>query len=1468
MKLLSKKKIAFNLLFLIFPLCICAQNVKVELTFTYFNTATKTFTVNDLKVIDLPTGATAFWYDTITGGTALAPTTPLVSGQVYYLETIPAANIGTRLQTIVYEISPLIEADKPNDLCVGDQVTMMAKGMLTKEQFEIDNTNGNGLNLTKIIDYGNSSYYVREEKMSWEAANNLINTIPGAAMYIINDTAEENTVYNELVNLGIAVANDPNAFWLGLKQYANATDFDDTINQTGWYWIDGTALNYSNWSASEPNDYRDAPGMTPPFKLYENGGINDEDYAQFDFQNRGIKWNDAPNDTPNRNSFPIFEFTGTTGLQWYKLNTSTNAYEIILGETSGDLQVTALEPSQKYRLEFLMNGQTVGLEYEVTAVNTQIYPIPTNLTTACDDETDPLAQDGIVDFDTTNFENLLLNGQTGVNVIYTDASGALLPSPLPNPFTTGTQSVSVRVESVTNASCIATGTIDFVVNPLPRIRTNADGSEDVTVCAASASTTAVLDAGIDDGSPATNYTYVWSKDGSPISPAETNETLTVSTSGNYEVEVTSIATGCASERSINFELITAPVVNPIAMNLTTACDDETDPLLQDGSVTFDTSTFESTLLGGQTGMAISYTDASGAVLPSPFPASFTTGTQTINVRIESVSKPSCYSTGTIDFVVNPLPRIRTNSNGSEDVNICSTSGTTTTVLDAGIDDGSPATNYTYIWSKDGSPISPAETNETLTVSTSGNYEVEVTSIATGCASERSINFEIITAPVVNPIPTNLTTSCDDETDPLTQDGSVTFDSSTFESTLLGGQTGMAISYTDASGAALPSPFPASFTTGTQTIDVRIESISNPSCYSTGTIDFVVNPLPRIRTNNNGSEDVSICSTLGTTSTVLDAGIDDGSPATNYTYIWSKDGSPISPAQTNETLTVSTSGNYEVEVTSIATGCASERSINFEIITAPVVNPIPTNLTTACDDETDPLTQDGSVTFDSSTFESALLGGQTGMAISYTDASGAALPSPFPSTFTTGTQTINVLIESVTTPSCYSTGTIDFVVNPLPRIRTNSDGSEDVSICSTSGTTTTVLDAGIADGSPATDYTYVWSKDGSPISPAQTNETLTVSTSGNYEVEVTSIATGCASERSINFEIITAPVVNPIPTNLTTSCDDETDPLTQDGSVTFDSSTFESTLLGGQTGMTISYTDASGAVLPSPFPSTFTTGTQTINVLIESVTTPSCYSTGTIDFVVNPLPRIRTNSNGSEDVSICSTSGTTTTVLDAGIDDGSPASDYTYVWSKDGSPISPAQTNETLTVSTDGLYSVEVSSVATNCTSFREIKVLYSSEPKIKSIDTVDLSDENSITINMEDSFGTYEYSVTGASGPFQSSNYFDNLAPGVYDVYVNDLNGCGSDSDTVYLLGIPKFFTPNNDGFNDYWTVKGLDANSSMNTMITIYDRYGKLIKQFRPTEPGWDGTYQNSPLPTNDYWYSVVLSDRRVIKGHFTLKR
>ncbi len=89
-------------------------------------------------------------------------------------------------------------------------------------------------------------------------------------------------------------------------------------------------------------------------------------------------------------------------------------------------------------------------------------------------------------------------------------------------------------------------------------------------------------------------------------------------------------------------------------------------------------------------------------------------------------------------------------------------------------------------------------------------------------------------------------------------------------------------------------------------------------------------------------------------------------------------------------------------------------------------------------------------------------------------------------------------------------------------------------------------------------------------------------------------------------------------------------------------------------------------------------------------------------------------------------------------------------------------------------------------------------------------------------------------------------------------------------MNYPKFFTPNGDGHNDTWNIKGLSVQPD--AKIYIFDRFGKLLKQLSPAGEGWDGTFGGRPVPSTDYWFTVEYNDfqgnRREFKGHFSLKR
>lgn len=276
--------------------------------------------------------------------------------------------------------------------------------------------------------------------------------------------------------------------------------------------------------------------------------------------------------------------------------------------------------------------------------------------------------------------------------------------------------------------------------------------------------------------------------------------------------------------------------------------------------------------------------------------------------------------------------------------------------------------------------------------------------------------------------------------------------------------------------------------------------------------------------------------------------------------------------------------------------------------------------------------------------------------------------------------------------------------------------------------------------------------------------------------------------------------------------------------------------------------------------------QKIWIRVESTLDNACYGLGAyITLQVDPKPNINTNEDQSETKLVCSNLPTFFVELDAGITDGSSVNNYTYTWSKDGNIIADAK-DSILNVNAIGTYSVEVVTPK-GCSRTRTIKVITSDIAHIDSIDIVDLSDTNSVTVNVSGQ-GKYEYSIDAPNGPFQAVNFFNNVTAGIHEIYIFDKNNCGTISKAIAVVGIPKFFTPNGDGYNDYWNIKGINQSFNTNSTIYIFDKYGKLIKQILASDKGWDGMLNGNQMPADDYWFTVKLQDGRESKGHFSLKR
>ncbi|WNH09823.1 T9SS type B sorting domain-containing protein [Thalassobellus suaedae] len=227
----------------------------------------------------------------------------------------------------------------------------------------------------------------------------------------------------------------------------------------------------------------------------------------------------------------------------------------------------------------------------------------------------------------------------------------------------------------------------------------------------------------------------------------------------------------------------------------------------------------------------------------------------------------------------------------------------------------------------------------------------------------------------------------------------------------------------------------------------------------------------------------------------------------------------------------------------------------------------------------------------------------------------------------------------------------------------------------------------------------------------------------------------------------------------------------------------------------------------------------------------------------------------------------------------PTGNFTYEWKDDTGQV--VSNSSFATVGSGGTYTVIATSIASSistCESFpKSFNVVESAKANIDidDISIVELTDNNNITINNDNNnlgIGDYEFSLDNSNGPYQDEPIFQYVGAGSHTVYVKDKNGCGITSIEVFILGFPKFFTPNNDGTNDTWQIKGLGTDYTNASKVSIYNRYGKLIKQLTSKSGAWDGTFNGELLPDSDYWFLAelveVTGETRIHRGHFSLIR
>ncbi|WP_379904095.1 T9SS type B sorting domain-containing protein [Lacinutrix gracilariae] len=222
--------------------------------------------------------------------------------------------------------------------------------------------------------------------------------------------------------------------------------------------------------------------------------------------------------------------------------------------------------------------------------------------------------------------------------------------------------------------------------------------------------------------------------------------------------------------------------------------------------------------------------------------------------------------------------------------------------------------------------------------------------------------------------------------------------------------------------------------------------------------------------------------------------------------------------------------------------------------------------------------------------------------------------------------------------------------------------------------------------------------------------------------------------------------------------------------------------------------------------------------------------------------------------------------------------YNYTWYLNGVVILGAnQSTYTVDTAAPGLYTLSIEEIlpTANCNSeiSEAFEVIQSGQAVfVNVVQSGSFEPNPTITIHVE-GYGDYWFQLD--DGPIlDNGGVFTNVSSGIHTVYVYDRK-IGTPScdyitiDNISIIDFPKILTPNNDGYNDTWNVFAL--SNQPNSMVSIYDRYGKLLKQIRTSGPGWDGTFNGSVLPSSDYWFVLTYEEggeQKQFRSHFTLKR
>lgn len=197
---------------------------------------------------------------------------------------------------------------------------------------------------------------------------------------------------------------------------------------------------------------------------------------------------------------------------------------------------------------------------------------------------------------------------------------------------------------------------------------------------------------------------------------------------------------------------------------------------------------------------------------------------------------------------------------------------------------------------------------------------------------------------------------------------------------------------------------------------------------------------------------------------------------------------------------------------------------------------------------------------------------------------------------------------------------------------------------------------------------------------------------------------------------------------------------------------------------------------------------------------------------------------------------------------------------------------TVTVLQEGLHSFIWTVSKDQCKKSDTVSIMFYGQPTANAGED-QIVEQDYTNLNAIINYGTGYWYVANSEGYIEDSTIYNtevselNLGLNTF-IWVVSNGICPLDSAEARvfydLLTIPNAFSPNGDGVNDLFYIKGFDLYS--NARLTVIDRWGEEIF-FTDTHEYWDGTYKGKEAVEDTYFYILYVNGKEHT-GYIELKR